>query len=259
MKIRIGGRRHFHDDHDIHEIETSPGNAKFHIFIVFFLSFFVAALIFALVVVINQTIPGELSYSYVETIEPGKAIYDIEIIAKDDDYKSPQRFEVNIEGSNGATYSKTVTAYKTLQSDEDYYVYKFQVVIDSSSGNTAWMYADGVADVFLVDDEGDLNEASEVLKPIEMLPAFIIIPIFLIVIGVIMGINIKSAVKSIKNAKAEKNEKLSNASTLTRKRAEEEMLQRQTHSGDYVECPYCHLQNKIGDGKCQGCGAPIRK
>ncbi len=232
IRIRAGGNRHFHDDHDVHEIQSSSGNAKAHIFIVCFLSFFVAALIFALVVVIKQTIPGELSFSYVETIEPGKAIYDIEIIGKDDDYAIPNRFEVNIEGSNGATYNKTVTDFQTLQQDDDYYVYKLQVVIDDADGSTAWMYADGVADVFLVDRDGDLNEAEEISKPIEMLPVFIVIPIFLIVIGVIMGINIKCAIREIKNAKAEKNAKISNASTIARKKAEEAALRRESSSGD---------------------------
>lgn len=260
MKIRIRtGGHHFHDDHDVHEIQSSSGNAKAHIFIVCFLSFFVAALIFALVVVVKQTIPGELSFSYVETIEPGRAIYDIEIIGKDDDYAAPKRFEVNVEGSNGATYSKTVTDFKTLQQDDDYYVYKLRVVVNDADGSTAWLYADGISEVYLVDKDGDLNEAEEITKPIEMLPVFIIIPVFLIVIGVIMGINIKCAVKEIKNAKAEKTALMSNASALTRKRAEEARMQQESHNGDYVECPYCHIQNKIGDGKCQGCGAPIRK
>ena len=265
MHIRIGSHKHisFHDEHEIHEFKTPKQNRNLHIFITCFLSIFVAALIFGLVVVVQQTIPGELSYSYVETVDPGKVHYDIEIIAKDDDYRNPQKFEVNIEGSNGATYSKTVTDYQVVQDSDEYYVYKFRVTIDSSDGATAWMYADGIRNVFLVDrEDGEFNEAKEVVTPGEMLPAYIIIPIFLIVIIVIMIINIKQAIKWHKKAKEEAAGISSEpAPRKTLGNMFEEAIEKSLSSsnGSTTECPYCHVQNKIGSAKCQGCGAPIRK
>lgn len=260
------------------EITEPKQKRNFHIFIMFFLGFFVAALIFALVTIINQsTHPGEFVYYVKEEVHVEEASYHITVIDRAQKYGDATAFTVDYsENSYVSVPTAVVSSFKKTTKNGDV-TYTFTVKVTGEN----WDKVSGISSVHMQTDSG-LYLLEKTALAENMWVVFLVIGIFIAVLTTLIVLNGKWAVREHKNSKSEINAKIAAtrravarynnpqlAAESEQTGAEYEQnsepeinpnpIQNNSEESDLtIKCPYCHTENNFSSSKCKNCDAPLR-
>ena len=258
------------------EITEPKQKRNLHIFIMFFLGFFVAMLIFALVMLVNQSNhPGEFVYYVKEEIHVEEATYHITVIDREQKYGDAISFQVDYS-ENSAIPVPTVDVSnfkKTTKNGEVRYTFTVKIIGEN------WDKVDGVGHVHMRTENG-LHELEQTTLAENMWVAFLVVGIFIAILTTLIVLNGKWAVREHKNAKEELNEKIAATQRAVagyknpqEQPAQEEPISQQglepeigpeyvpqnTEESELtIRCPYCNTSNDFSSSKCKNCDAPLR-
>ncbi len=280
MKIKIRSATRLGDGNRMtvngKEITEPKQKRNLHIFIMFFLGFFVATLIFALVMLVNQSKhPGEFVYYVKEEIHVEEATYHITVVDREQKYGDAIAFKVDYsENSAIPVPTAEVSNFKkTTKNGEVRYTFTVKIIGEN------WDKVSGVGNVKMQTENG-LYELEKTTLAENMWVAFLVVGIFIAVLTTLIVLNGKWAVREHKNAKEELNEKIAATQRAVAgyKNPQEQPTQEEPTSQQGLEseigpeyvpqnteeseltirCPYCNTSNDFSSSKCKNCDAPLR-